>query len=164
MPIVSCGFPNIEQLIQYGPTVRVRVGFDPNFRPVSGNLPDLPQEQIAALVDTGATLSCIDTSLIGSLDLPVVGEEDFSGIAGSSKHSMHLAQIRIADLAITLYGRFAAVDLFAGGMPHSVLLGRTFLQYFRMSYEGRTGNVIIENESEPIAVPPRRSQASSPRT
>ena len=156
MPITSCGFsdqpgfPGYARLVRFGPTLGVCVGFDATWRPNTGTVPNLPVDPIWALVDTGATISCIDTSLVDSLGLPFVGMRDFSGMAGSSKRSMHLAQIRVPNLDFNLYGEFAAVDLIAGGQPHAVLLGRSFLRRFRMTYEGRTGNVIIENESDPI--------------
>ena len=62
---------------------------------------------------------------------------------------MHLAQIYIPVLEATIYGQFAAVDLVEGGQLHGVLLGRSFLQRFRMIYDGRNGGVIIENDSQP---------------
>lgn len=153
MPIASCGFrdtPNAsgdQLLVQYGPTVPVLVGFDPLFRASTGLAPILPSNRIPAVVDTGATISCIDTDRVKTLNLPFVGMRDFGGIAGSSERSMHLAQITIPDLGFYIYGEFAAVDLIAGGQPHEVLLGRSFLRSFRMIYDGRTGEVIIENDS-----------------
>lgn len=46
----------------------------------------------------------------------------------------------------TLYGRFLGVHLLAGRQPHQALLGRTFLQEFTMTYEGRTGVVTLSDE------------------
>lgn len=70
MPLVECGFTaQPETLVQYGPTMDVRVGFDPAFNPGSGSRPQLPEDSILALVDTGATISCIDTSLVARLNL-----------------------------------------------------------------------------------------------
>lgn len=134
-------------LVQYGPTVPVLVGFDPRVRAGTGIAPTLPSHRIPAVVDTGATISCIDTERVKSMNLPFVGMRDFGGIAGFSKRSMHLAQITIPDLGFYIYGEFAAVDLVSGGQPHEVLLGRSFLRGFRMIYDGRTGEVIIENDS-----------------
>ncbi len=62
---------------------------------------------------------------------------------------MHLAQIYVPTLAFTLYGAFARVDLVAGGQPHVALIGRTFLQHFRMVYEGATGTVSLEEQGAP---------------
>lgn len=153
MPTTECGFSDSQnrsgsaRLVQYGPTLAVRVGFDPSYRPSSKPVPSLPNERIPALVDTGATESCIDSILADRLNLPFVGEQMFSGISGSSSRRMHLAQIFIPGLQWVIYGRFAAVDLISGGQPHAVLIGRSFLRSFKMIYEGRSGRVIVENES-----------------
>ena len=153
MPITSCGFldtPNAsgdQLLVQYGPTVLVLGGFDPLFRAGAGIHPALPSDRIPAVVDSGATISCIDTGRVETLNLTFVGMRDFVGIAGSSRRPMHLAQFAIPDLGFYVYGEFAVVDLIAGGQPHEELLGRSFLRAFRMICDGRTGEVIIENNS-----------------
>jgi allophanate hydrolase subunit 1 len=59
---------------------------------------------------------------------------------------MHLAQVHIPTLAFTIYGAFAGVHLQAGGQAHWALLGRTFLQTFTLTYNGRTGTVIISSD------------------
>ena len=56
----------------------------------------------------------------------------------------HLAQIYVPGLEHTIYGSFAGVHLIAGGQPHRVLIGRSLLQAFRMEYDGRTGEVVLE--------------------
>jgi hypothetical protein len=38
------------------------------------------------------------------------------------------------------------LSLLAGGQNHAALIGRTFLRHFTMTYEGRTGTVIISND------------------
>lgn len=151
MPVASCGFsdtPNLSGsalLEQHGPTLQVRVGLDTSFNPDHGLAPELPQDIFNALVDTGAAISCIDINLAASLDLPFVGTSKFGGAAGISDHPVVLAQIQIPDLSHCLYGTFAAVDL--SGQPHLVLLGRNLLRSYRMIYDGRTGQVTIENIS-----------------
>ena len=157
MPIAMCGFVDspgqygsgASHLIHHGPTIGVQVGFDDSFTPGQGR-PRLPQALIPALVDTGATESSIDSDLAASLDLPFVGMEDFAGIDGSSAKPMHLAQIHIPSLGFSIYGMFAAIELSEGGQIHRVLLGRTFLRHFKLIFEGRSGDVTIEDESQPI--------------
>jgi hypothetical protein len=55
-----------------------------------------------------------------------------------------MAQVYFPSLNKTMYGAFAGVNLAAGGQPHSALIGRTFLQYFTLTYYGMTGTVTIE--------------------
>lgn len=130
-------------LISYGPTLKVDVGFDPTFSPGRTAIPTAAIKDVAALVDTGATESCIDSLLATQLNLPVVDRRTVSGVHGSKEVSMHLAQIHIPSLGRTIYGMFAAVDLVAGGQIHKALIGRTFLQHLTMVYEGPTGSVTL---------------------
>jgi predicted aspartyl protease len=150
MPETLCGFDNIaggaparELLVAWGPTLMVDVGFDPNFtsEDVTKKAPTPGIKGIRALVDTGASESCIDNLLAGQLNLPIVDRRAISGVHGSQVVNMYMAQIHVPSLAFTIYGAFAGVDLAAGGQVHSVLIGRTFLQNFTMVYEGLTGTV-----------------------
>lgn len=135
-----------ETLVSLGPTLMVQIGFDPSFRSENLMHPNLPQRQYPALVDTGATESCIDSALARDLGLPIVDRKVVAGIQGESEFNVHIAQIHISDLDYTIYGRFTGVHLNTGGQPHSSLIGRTFLRNFTMIYEGRTGTVIISND------------------
>jgi hypothetical protein len=148
-----CGFNNTPGvagnvlLVLRGPTLAVRIGFDPTYDPQNATRPPaLPENLIGALVDTGASESCIDAAFAMSLNLPIVDRRLISGVHGANEVNMHLAQINIPSLASTAYGAFAGVSLQAGGQPHQALIGRTFLQNFTMIYEGRTGTVTIHND------------------
>ncbi len=141
MPTINAGFNDTFGLVRFGPTVSVQIGYDPAFK--VGVRPDLPETILPALVDTGATESCIDTDLAKKLNLPLVDRGELSGSQGSHTADIYLAQIHVIDLAFSVYGRFAGVHLAAGNQPHAALLGRTFLRNFKMIYEGRTGEVTI---------------------
>jgi predicted aspartyl protease len=154
MASVKCGFNDVpggatgaELLVAYGPTLGVDIGFDPGFKiPAAGQTGPIPVPGITgieALVDTGATESCIDSVLAAQLNLPIVDKRTVSGVHGSQEVNMHLAQVRIPALDITIYGSFAGVHLAAGGQPHKALIGRTFLHGLTMVYEGATGTVTI---------------------
>ena len=149
MPEAMCGFqdgPNGsgEQLLTtIGPTLGVRIGFDQNYRTGGNAQPVLPEAQHPALVDTGATESCIDSSLAALLHLPIVDRKPLSGAHGQDEVNMHLAQIYVPSLSWVIVGQFAGVHLRAGGQPHFALIGRTFLRSFTMIYNGRTGSVTL---------------------
>lgn len=148
MPTVNCGFDNLVDLIGRGPTLQVNIGFDPEFRPGRNNRPRLEARDILfpALIDTGATRSCIDNTLALELDLPTVDQETMAGIGGLFLSNIYVAQIDIPDLRVVYYGRFSGVNLSEGGVTHRVLLGRSFLQHFALTYEGRTGAVTISSD------------------
>jgi predicted aspartyl protease len=152
MPETKCGFDTVadgangsDLLVQVGPTLLVSIGFDPQWK----GLPNLPipgLRDIRALVDTGATESCIDSLLAAKLNLPIVDKRGVSGIHGTQEVRIHLAQVHVPSLGFTLYGAFAGVHLAAGGQPHMALIGRTFLRRYTMVYEGKTGTVTLSSD------------------
>jgi predicted aspartyl protease len=122
----------------------VNIGFDPNYKSVPGGpLPVPGKSHLPALVDTGAGESCIDSLLAAQLNLPIVNRRVQAGAHGAKEVNMHLAQVHVPALGFTIYGEFAAVDLRAGGQSIDALIGRTFLQHFKMIYDGLTGDVEI---------------------
>ena len=158
MPSVECGLSvghsgeRAEWLVRNGPTLSVRIGFDPAYRKGVGT-PNLPAEEHPALVDTGALVSCIDSALAANLGLPIVDRQPVSGVHGAHEVNLHLAQINIPTLDFTIIGRFHGVHLTDGGQLHLALLGRTFLNRCTMSYDGFDGRVTIRRP-DPHAQPP----------
>jgi predicted aspartyl protease len=151
MAETKCGFDDVpggatgqQLLVAYGPTLLVDIGFDPTFNSAVVGPPPIPgMKGIQALVDTGATESCIDSLLATQLNLPIVDRRQISGVHGQHTANMHMAQVVVPAVGMRLYGVFAGVDLAAGGQVHRALIGRTFLMHFTMVYEGRTGTVKI---------------------
>jgi hypothetical protein len=153
MTQAKCGFDNIpggadasELLRQFGPTLLVDIGFDPNFKPAPDASPIPGITGLSALVDTGASESCIDNMLATNLRLPIIDRRPISGAHGSHPTNIYLAQVRVPSLSFLIFGAFAGVDLIAGGQVHYALLGRLFLSAFTMTYEGRSGTVVISND------------------
>ena len=145
MPLIEAGWVNKEgvadgqSLIKFGPTTQVIIGHVPNETDVT------PKEPITvhALIDTGAQESCIDIKIATELNLPIVDVQMISGAGGVKKHPVYMGHIYIPSLEKTLYGRFAGVDLIAGGQSHGALLGRTFLQGTVMIYDGLRSQVTL---------------------
>ncbi len=135
-------FSGQRKLAIIGPTLYVRIGFDIEYRPGKGP-PDLPRALLPALVDTGASHSCIDAALANDLNLPVVDRRTVIGVHGEKEVDVYHAQIYVPELDYVLHEQFAVANLTAGGQPHLALIGREFLQNFTMTYEGRTGTVVI---------------------
>ncbi len=144
---VECGFPIPQNLVDFGPTLFVQIGFDSIYQPNGGNKLNLPTTTYPALVDTGATESCIDSALAANLDLPIVDRQNVAGVHGAHEVNIHLAQIHVPDLKFTVSGLFAAVHLRAGGQPHFALIGRTFLRAVKMTYDGVSGSVTLIKSS-----------------
>jgi hypothetical protein len=133
-------------LVELGPTLLVDIGFDPNYSS-GGPDPVLAVRGVQALVDTGATASCIDSGLAMRLNLPIYDRQALSGVGDRHEVNMHLGHVFIPDLRKVITGQFYGVDLVAGGHSHHALIGRTFLQHFKFVYEGRTGKAWITDEA-----------------
>ena len=139
----SRGVSGAHLLVSLGPTLQVDIGFDPSYSPAGATPPVPGITGVHALVDTGAQECCIDAMLATNLNLPVINRRSVSGVQGSFEVNVYMAQVHFPALNKTMYGAFAGVNLAAGGQPHSALIGRTFLQHFTMTYDGKTGLVEI---------------------
>jgi predicted aspartyl protease len=164
--IADCGFSTVVQvpgtdppqtvsgrdlLIQHGPTAWVEIAFNAEFFHPDGavvqraianvHAQPLPSQLVPALIDTGASDSCIDEDLAQQLQLPLIDRQHGSGIGGTESFNVYLGHIRIAALGFIQYGRFMGVRLAAGQQPHRALLGRTLLQGMLLVYDGRDGSV-----------------------
>ncbi len=136
MPTADCGASSPTALEVQGPTLSVRIGFG---EPTADNA-------YPALVDTGATQSCIDSALAVALTLPIIDRVAVSGVQGRDEHNVCLARVNVPSLGWTKTGRFIVVDISDGDQLHAAILGRDFLSGFCMMYEGRTGTVVLSND------------------
>lgn len=128
----------------FGPTINVKIGFDIESyfgkKPVSFD----SQEEHVALIDTGASESCIDSELAALYNLPVIDRRPYHGINGLNYFNLHLCQIHIPELNFTMHGKFSGVHLSDGGIEnYKALLGRDFLKNFKFEYDGYKGNFKI---------------------
>lgn len=130
-----------DLLAELGPTFRVDVGL--KSRAAASDKPDLPIKGVWALLDTGAGGNCIDEGLAQSLGLQPTDEGYVSGIGGKHFASIYTARLYIPDLGRLMFERFAGVRLEQGEQRHRVILGRTFLRPYRMSYDATSGKVEV---------------------
>jgi predicted aspartyl protease len=110
-----------------------------------GQLHAQAASQIPALIDTGATESCIDDALAKNLGRPLVDKHLVSGVGGQHVVDVYLGYVFVPSLNVVLTGLFCGVHLTAGGQFHQVLLGRTMLQNVVMIYDGVSGTVTLAN-------------------
>ena len=149
MSSVDSGFRGDPDSLELrGPILRVQIGYDPEFDPGGQNRSNLPEELYPALVDTGATASCIDSGLAVRSGLPIVDQYEVRGVHGLSKVNVHLAQIYVPSLDWTISKSLAAGNLYSDRNPLFALIGRDFLRNFIMTYNGITGSVIISDFTE----------------
>ena len=105
MPLADAGFRDANGvadrnlLLQFGPTISVSVSHyrsDTDAGP-SGQ-PQKEPVSTHALVDTGASQSCIDVQLAQELELPVIDTVEISGADGTKTHPVYLAAVSIPSL------------------------------------------------------------------
>ncbi len=153
MATTKCGFNDApdglqsgrESLRLNGPTLAARIGFDPKYDPKGTAVPNLADTRWWTLVDTGASSSCIDSDLAIELDLPMIDQAFGQGVDGPFKANVFAAQVHVPSLNFTIWGTFMGVNL-KGFWNCRALMGRDFLSGFTMTYEGRTGSVILSND------------------
>jgi hypothetical protein len=122
----------------HGPTVSVLVGklAPPNTPPEALPTPQL----VHALIDTGATDSCIDDAFARTLKLPVIDRSEVDGVGGRALHNVYLAHVNLPELGTENKGPFIGVDL---SSSQRVILGRDFLRDSILIYNGPAGSIIL---------------------
>jgi len=143
----NCGYGDTPQgrklLAYHGPTIAVSIGLDPSWTKDQPRAPRPDKTNIAALVDTGAQETCIDSALATELGLPVIDQRSVGGV-GSFEVDVYHAQIHVERLRYTIHGGFAGIPLLKERVHVSVVLGRSFLRDCKLTYDGKTGDVTIE--------------------
>ena len=120
-----------------GPTASVHIG-------VGRDLVESAQaRQHLGLVDTGALDNCIDSDFAHAIGLNPSEYVTAAGVGGLFETEMYAAHVYIPALDHLVLGNFMGVRLLAGGLPYAILLGRTFLRHFSMTYDGGTGAVTL---------------------
>lgn len=130
-----------DLLAEIGPTFRVDIGLKNRSR--GDGTPNLAMKGVHALIDTGAGVNSIDDALAKSLSLPETEEGEMSGFHGKAPATFYLARLYIPDLNRLLFERFAGAKLEEGEQTHRVILGRSFLRPYRMTYDAISGAVEI---------------------
>lgn len=140
MPVVDCGTPNEpHHLRQEGPGLLVEVR-----HPRSIDDSDPKILTFLGLIDTGSSHCCVDRSIVQSLGLQYAGKADFGGVEGNFTADRYVAHLQFPQLNATFQMTVAAMQAMVDGIGRPVLLGRDFLQFYRLLYDGPTGSVILE--------------------
>jgi predicted aspartyl protease len=127
--------------MQRGPIVQVTIGVEQNIAQqlLSQGIP-LPQSVPGvALIDTGATSTCIDEAIAKQLNLPVV---DVVSIASAShadaKQNVYPAMIEVVGIPIK-FNALRAIGVPLANQGIQVLIGRDLLQHCTLFYNGMIG-------------------------
>ena len=137
------GLTQPELLAQLGPTFLVDVGARNRAR--DGGPPDLEHKGVRALIDTGAGAHAIDETFALEIGLRRSDEGTLSGVMGEASVNIYTARLYVPGFDLLLFEPFYGVKLKEGGQWHRIVLGRPFLRGYTMTYEGRTGQVVIRD-------------------
>ncbi|MDE2868237.1 MAG: retropepsin-like aspartic protease [Chloroflexota bacterium] len=139
MPVASCGFTGHPgRLIDTGPELQVEL--------TNPWALDERPHACKALIDTGANHCFVSGRVADDLRLEQFDTEDFRGAGGrfaSPRYLVHLRIPQLATRASILLARLPDADQ----IGRSVLLGRDFLQFYRLVYDGPTGDVTLQVSS-----------------
>ena len=136
--------PPQQVLIGEGPLIGVNVGVPSDladkWRNIGVDVPDPVSGQ--ALIDTGASTTCVDEDVARQLALPTVDVARMSSASGQSEQSVHPVQLDVAhsDLIIESAKSIAA-DLDDQGLV--ALVGRDMLSQCTLHYNGLTGDFTL---------------------
>jgi predicted aspartyl protease len=122
--VVMAAEPLVTQLLQQGITPP---------EPVPG----------LALIDTGASITCVDDDAAASLKLPVVDVVTIASAShASTNQNVYPVAFQIQGLPVTVNSlRTVGAPLRAQGLL--ALLGRDLLQHFTLFYNGLTGQITL---------------------
>jgi predicted aspartyl protease len=131
--------------MQRGPIVQVIIGVEQNMaqqlvaqgvqlpQPISGN----------ALIDTGATTTCIDEGVAQQLNLPAI---DVITIASAShanaRQNVYPTLIEVVGIAIK-FNALRAIGVPLANQGIHVLIGRDLLQHCTLFYNGMMGSFTL---------------------
>lgn len=139
MPSVECGVSGSPAgLWARGPIIQVAIGRPGDTERSHSSL---------APIDTGARESAIDVKLALDAGLQVVDIRSYGSAAGAYETPDYLANSTVPALNLGKHGRFGGTRLAELGYDFGVLLGRDFLLSAQMLYDGRTGSVVVSDDT-----------------
>ena len=95
------------------------------------------------MIDTGASVNCIDFGLADALQLPTTDVRPMQGATGRRDVPVYLAEINLPQYNLHWTGEIYGTELRRIGSEHGALLGRQFLSHFRLIYDGPAGTFTL---------------------
>lgn len=142
------GRPDPAALTAHGPSIFVDLEFDDGGR--SARL----ASDAVAMIDTGASVNCIDEGFAASLGLPAIDRRRMGGTGGLHASTVYLCALHVKSLDLRFYEPLHGVRLVDSGLEHRILLGRPFLRHFVLVYDGIGGVVTLADRASRAEVAP----------
>lgn len=141
----STNRPNPNHLVHAGPILQVEVAIPSALAQhlTEHNLPIPPSVSGFALIDTGATRSCIDVQAISTLEVSSIGITTTMTAAGPAQQNLYPARFRFPGEGLEIeFSSVVGVDLrgqSVGDQPLIALIGRDVLSRCILIYNGLGG-------------------------
>lgn len=147
MILDPAGQPSPDGLQAAGPMLPVAVAVHPILAQQlrgQGATPPAPVGGVG-LIDTGASVSAVDSSVVSQLGIPPIGTINVGTAAGVQQQAQYPASFSFPGTGLpTINFNFVIGSNLAGQQPPIVaLIGRDVLRHFVMIYHGGFGQVVL---------------------
>ena len=102
------------------------------------------------LIDTGASVNCIDNHTARRLNLNVIDYKNFQSASEQKLTPVYIGRLNIPRLKTSIFGQFYGADLLGVNKVYHYLLGRPFLSNFIFSYDGPDGTFQLAKPSNAL--------------
>jgi hypothetical protein len=128
-----------EDFVKSSPCVEVGFFFDINVS--EGRTRSINYTKAIALIDTGADGIYVDHSLIAKYNCPIAIGGEAMTVNGAADSKAHRGSIFLIDQKHTIDAYVIGRDFKATNSVFDVVLGRRFLQFFKMEWDGSIQSV-----------------------
>lgn len=134
----------VESLRTRGPILPIQVGIPQSAEASIRQNGDTPGtiEEVQALVDTGASITAINTATAARLGLIATGSVQVGGVTGVAQRPVYGARIVMPEPGFT-FDPVQIVGADLGAPDFEVLIGRNLLCSMMMTYDGPRGQFAL---------------------
>ena len=124
-----------------GPLIHVAISVPPSLEKyLAENNQPIPNPITGiGLIDTGASITCVDQEVITKLDVPAVGYTDVFTPSGGERQNTHPAKIAFPGTNLPEINFNAVLASKLKAQKIIALLGRDVLRHFMLVYNGTLG-------------------------
>jgi len=109
---------------------------------------DERSEEVEAIVDTGASCICVGRRLARDLALTRTGATRMVAVGADHPAGVYAAKVIVPELDFDKFLPVCAPD--GVNTSATILLGRTFLEFFDFSYNGQAGTFAFHNDGDRV--------------
>jgi len=142
----QAGAPGPAGLLRTGPVLPVEIAVPTALSKfLSARNQQIPSPRAGfALIDTGATRSCVDSQIVSSLGVSPIGIANLGTASGRSQHHLYPAKFDFPAMKFQVeFGSVVGVDLSGQGVGNTqiiALIGRDVLSRCILIYHGTKGS------------------------